>query len=117
VGDQSVERREPGRGLGASVRRAIPTQRADDLVDLVGRLPGQVLDRLQSAERAFGVLVVPQPRCAGAHRDHADRVAGGVVEVPGDPRPLFGCGEHALALGLAFGTQSALFELGDVGAA
>jgi hypothetical protein len=50
VGDQGVERRQPRRGIRATVAYPTPAQRADDLVDLLGGLPCQILDGLQGAE-------------------------------------------------------------------
>ena len=107
VRDQRVERGQPGRSVDGLVRRAL-AQGADDLVDLLDRLPGQLLDRLQGQQRAVRVLVVAQPGGAGADRDHADRVAGGVVQIAGDPGAFLGDGEQPLALGLPLGAQGAL---------
>jgi hypothetical protein len=114
VRDQRVERGEPRRSLDDPVRRAALAERADHVVDLLDRLPCHLLDRLQGEERAVGVLVVPQPGCAGADGDHADRVAGGVVEIAGDPGALLGGGEQALALHLPLGAQGAFSELGQL---
>src|SRR6266511_1072834 len=101
-----VERREPGWRVHGSARRAVVAKRADDLVDLAGRLARQLLDCFERRLGALGVL--PHPGAAGPHRDDVDGVAGGVVEVAGDPGPLFGDGEATLALSLALGDESAL---------
>ena len=70
------------------------------------------LDRLQ---RQLGPLgLPPQPRCAGPKRDHADRVAGGVVEVTSDPGALLRSGEATLAFRLVLGAQGALSQIGEV---
>jgi hypothetical protein len=54
---------------------------------------------------------------ASAHGGHADRVAGGVVEIAGDPGAFLGSGEQALALGLALGAHGVVVALGDLRAA
>jgi hypothetical protein len=85
---------------------------ADDPVDLACGLPCQVLDLGQCIQQAIRVLVVPQPRGAGTHGDGAHRVAGGVVEVAGDPGAFLRDGEEALALGVAPGAPGPFSQLG-----
>src|SRR5215207_1162359 len=58
--------------------------------------------------------MVPQPGRAGADGDHADGVAGRVVEVAGDPGALLGDGEESLTLSVPLGAQGAVPELGDL---
>jgi hypothetical protein len=113
--DERVERREAGRRIDRSIRGARVAQRADDLVDLADRLARQLLDRLQRRLRALGIP--SHAGGTGAQRDHADRVAGGVMEVAGDPGALLGGREATLAFARALRIESALPELRDVRAA
>src|SRR5262245_666157 len=114
VRNQRVQRRESGRRLDGPVDRAALAQGADDHVDLPGRLAGQLLDRLEGAQGAVGVFTVSEPGRAGADGDHADRVAGRVVEVAGDPGALLDGGELALALRLPLDARGPLTELGEL---
>ncbi len=75
------------------------------------------LDLLDGVERAPGggrILLVQQPRRAGLHQDHVDRVAGRVVQLPGDPGALLGGGEPALPFGVALGAPGAFLQLGEL---
>ena len=59
-----------------------------------------------SASRdGVGVALLQQTRGAGLDEDDVDRVRGRVVQVAGDPRPLLGRGEPALALRVALGAR------------
>jgi hypothetical protein len=100
VCDQGAERGEPRRSLNLPGRRAALAQRADDLVDLLGRVPGQFLDRLKGRQRAVGVAVMPQPGRTGPDRDHTERVTSRVVQVAGDPGALLSDREQATAAAL-----------------
>ena len=115
-----ARRRAPAsaaRPAGGSISRtlgrsAVGAQRADQLVDLPDRLPGHLLDRLERVACGLGVRSRSSRAGAGLDQDHVDRVAGGVVQVAGDPGALLGGRQAALALGLALGAQRALLELG-----
>ena len=108
--DERVERGEPGGRLDA-VRRALLAERAHELVDLGERLARDLLDRLDRRARARRVLLEQQARGAGLDEDHVHGVAGRVVQVAGDPRPLLGARETPLALGLPLG-PTGLLRLG-----
>jgi hypothetical protein len=62
---------------------------------------------VSNALRRRRVGLGAQPPQAGVHEDHVDRVAGGVVQVAGDPGALLGGRQPALALGaLAAGARA-----------
>ncbi|MBB6553585.1 hypothetical protein HD593_008380 [Nonomuraea rubra] len=92
----------------------MPAQRADDLVDLAGRLPCQLLDGLQRPQRAIRILVVPQPGRSCPDGDHADRMPGRVVQVTGDTGTFLRGGQQPFLLGLAFRPHGPLLKLGDL---
>jgi hypothetical protein len=54
--------------------------------------------------------MMAQPGRAGPHGDHADRMAGGVVQVAGDPGALLGHGEQALAFGVPLSADGTCSE-------
>src|SRR4029450_3637419 len=94
------------RGVEASV-----AQRAPEPVDVADGLACDLLDGLDRGAGARRVPVLEQPCGAGLDEDHVERVAGRVVKVAGDPRPLLGGGGARLALGVALGARRALLEL------
>ena len=96
-----VERGEPGRRLDlAPVGGAVLAENADELVDLRQGLACDVLDRLERGSRSRRILLLQEACGSGLHEDDVDRVAGGVVQVAGDPGALLGGCEAPLALGL-----------------
>jgi ABC-type multidrug transport system ATPase subunit len=112
---QAFERGEAERRL--HVRRrlrsaAVIAQNADELVNVLDGLAGDLLDRLERRSRALGIFLAQKPGGAGLHEDDVDRVAGGVVEVAGDPGALLGSGQAAFAFRLALSPQGALLERG-----
>ena len=117
LGEEGAERGEAGRGVDDTSRGVDGPQSADELVDVGGRLAGDVLDRRQRRAGALGLAIVAKPRRSGAYRDHVERVAGGVVQVAGDAGALLGDRELPLARGLLFGEDGALAEFGHLLAA
>src|SRR6266545_7326691 len=105
-----LERGKTGRRLDPRDRAVLP-QRPHELVDLVERVAGHLLDRLERLAGALQILLLEESRRAGLDEDHVDRVAGGVVEVAGDAGALLGRRQAALALGLALRAQRPLLEL------
>jgi hypothetical protein len=88
LGEEGVEIGEAGRRRPG----VVVAQAADETVDLTDRLPRDLLDRLQRRAGAGGVALLEQPGGARLDADDVDRVAGGVVQVAGDPRALLGAG-------------------------
>jgi hypothetical protein len=115
VGDERPKRRQPRRSRRPFVLRV--AEGSDDLIDLPGGVPGELLDRVKRRPGTLGVPVVAHPRGARSDGDHVDGVSGGVVEVAGDPGPLLGHRQAALPFRLTIGAESALLQLGDLLAA
>ncbi len=65
-------------------------QAVNQLVDLLDRFARDILDGGQRRAHRAGIPVLQQARATGLHKDHIDRVRGGVVQVPRDPIALLG---------------------------
>src|SRR6266700_1101138 len=87
-------------------------QRTNNVVDLLCRLPCQLLDGLQRKQRPSRILVVAQPCRAGAHGDDADGVASGMAEIATDARALLGSGEQSFSLRMPLSALGAFSECG-----
>src|SRR5436190_8772452 len=112
---ERLQRRKPGRRLDAVVPLiggTVLTEDAYELIDLAGRLACDRLDRLERRARTLRIPLLQKPRGPRLDEDHVECVAGGVVQITGDPAPLLGRGEAALTFGLALGGGRAALELG-----
>ena len=114
LGEQRVERREPGGRFDLVRRRSFLAQRVDDLVNLGDGTVGDHLDRLERRSRPGRILLLPQACRARLDRDHVDRVCRRVVQVACDPGALLGEREAAILERVPLGLDRALLELLDL---